>query len=161
MGLGKSNIDYMLRVQGISQRMHSIIMYSIIPLFAIVSLDHDCYPGVKIHNLAGDATLVNFRLLDLSGVLSSEDTRQQYLGLPIFPPPTAANRVSNTPMKTPPTGRPTPHPTQPPAQTSAVDYPPPRGVPWKCITAMMRDENSCPVFHFNKPDDSPRLNFHQ
>ena len=121
MGLGKSNIDYMLRVRGISQRMHSIIMYSIIPLFAIVSLDHDCYPGVKIHNLAGDATLVNFRLLDLSGVLSSEDTRQQSVCLTSSTPPTTANRVSNTPTQPPPTGRQTPRPTQPLTQTSSVD----------------------------------------
>ena len=41
MGLGESSIDYMSRVLGIPQRMHSITMERIIPIFAIVSLDHE------------------------------------------------------------------------------------------------------------------------
>ena len=45
-------------------------MESIFPLFAIASLDHDRYPGVKSRYLAGDATLVNCDLLKLSGLLS-------------------------------------------------------------------------------------------
>ena len=56
---------------------------------------------------------------------------------------------------------PQPCPSQTPTPTSSVDYPPPRGVPWNCITAMMRDDKSCLVCHFNKLDYTPRLNFHQ
>ena len=39
--LGESSIDYMSRVRGISQRMQGVTIDRIIPLFAIVSLDHD------------------------------------------------------------------------------------------------------------------------
>ena len=70
--LDKSSIDYMLRVQGISQRMQGVKIDRIIPLFAITSLDHDQYPGVKSRYLAGDTTVVNCDLLQLSDLLSSE-----------------------------------------------------------------------------------------
>ena len=130
MGLCESSIDYMSWVRGIYQRMHGITMERIIPLFAIASLDQNRYPGVKIRYLAGDAALVNCDLLELSGLLSSEETRKQALGIPGAPSPTTtANRVSNMPTQHPPTGCPAPRPNQPPAQTPAVDYPPPRGFP--------------------------------
>ena len=57
--LGKSSIDYMSRVSGISQQMHVVTINRIIPLFAIASLDHKIYPGVKIRYLAGDTALIN------------------------------------------------------------------------------------------------------
>ena len=151
----------MSRVRGIYQQMQGITMEKIIPLFATSSLDHYHYPGVKIRYLVGEPTLVKFSLLDLIGMISIKETRQQALGLTIVTPPATENRVSNTQTKPPPTGRPQPCPSQPPMPASSIDYPPPRGVPWKCITAMMRDEKSCPGCHFNKMDDSPRLKFHQ
>ena len=83
------------------------------------------------------------------------------MGVTRLIPPTTANRVSNTLMKTIPTGRPTPRSTQPSTKTPAVDYPPPMGVPWKCIVAMMRDDKSCPGCNSNKLNDPPRLKFHQ
>ena len=63
MRLGELNINYMSRVRGISQRMQGITIEKIIPLFAITSLDHERYPGVKSRCLAGYATLVNCDLL--------------------------------------------------------------------------------------------------
>ena len=71
---GKSSIDYMSRVRGISQYIQGITMERIILLFSITSLDHDCYPGVNICYLAGDAALVNCDLLEISGLISSKDT---------------------------------------------------------------------------------------
>ena len=53
------SIDYMARVSGISKRIQGVSMENIIPLFDILSLDHDCYPGVKIYYLAGNPVLVN------------------------------------------------------------------------------------------------------
>ena len=70
--LDESSIDYMLRVQGISQRMQGVKIDRIIPLFAITSLDHDQYPGEKSRYLAGDTTVVNCDLLQLSDLLSSK-----------------------------------------------------------------------------------------
>ena len=97
MRLGKSSIDYMSRVRGISQRMQGVTIYRIIPLFAIASLDHERYPGVKSRYLAGDTALVNCDLLQLSVLLSSEENRQRALGIPTIPPSTtSANWVSNT-----------------------------------------------------------------
>ena len=49
----------------------------------------------------------------------------------------------------------------PPAQKSAVSYPPPRGVPWKCISAIMGEDKSCPGCHYNHPKYYPRLKLHQ
>ena len=156
MRLGKSSIDYMSRVQGISQRMHVITMERIIPLFSITSIYHDRYPGVKSRYLARDAALINSDLLELSRLLSIEETRQRALGIPSAPPyTTVVNRVSNTPTQPPLTELPTPCPTQTPAHKPAEAYPPPRGVPWKCITAMMREDKSCPGCHYNHPEDSP------
>ena len=51
-------------------------MERIIPLFAIASINRNRYPGVKILYLASDAILVNCGLLELSGLLSNEETRQ-------------------------------------------------------------------------------------
>ena len=50
-------------------------MDQIIPLFVIASLDHERYPGMKIRYLVGNTALVNFNLLDISVLLSIEDTR--------------------------------------------------------------------------------------
>ena len=54
IGIGESIIDYMARVCGISQQMQGVTMGKIIPLFAIASLDHNRYPGVKIRYLSGN-----------------------------------------------------------------------------------------------------------
>ena len=74
MRLGESRIDYMTRVRGISKNMQGITIDRIITIFAVTSLDHDHYPGVKSRYLAGDAALVNYDLLKLSGLLSRKDT---------------------------------------------------------------------------------------
>ena len=57
----------------------------------------------------------------------------------------------------------TPTTTSQPAnnKTSPTDYPPPRGVLWKRISAMVRSDTSCLVCHFNKPNEFLRLKFHQ
>ena len=57
--LGDIIIDYMARVRGISKRIQGVSMENIIPLFDILSLDHDSYPRVKICYLAGNPMLVN------------------------------------------------------------------------------------------------------
>ena len=74
--LGESSIDYMSRVCGIAQRMHGVTIDRIVPPFAIASLDHKRYPGMKSRYLVGDTSLVNWDLLKLSGLLSREETRQ-------------------------------------------------------------------------------------
>ena len=77
--------------------MKGVKIDRIIPLFAILSLDHERYPVVKSRYLAGDTALVNCDLFQLSGLLSSKETRQRALGLTnIHPSTTIANRVSNT-----------------------------------------------------------------
>ena len=126
-------------------------MESIIPIFDITGINHNRYPGVKSRYFAGDATLMNCNLFELSGILSREDTRQQAWGIPRAPPSTtAANCVYNMPTQPPLIGRPAPRPNQPPAQTSAMDYPPPMEVHCKCIAAMMREDKYCQGCHFNK-----------
>ena len=87
----------MLRVRGIAQWMHGVKIDRIIPLFAIASLDHEIYPGAKIRYLAGDTGLLNCDLLQLSVLQSSEETRQQVLGITTTPlSTTSVNHVSNT-----------------------------------------------------------------
>ena len=96
MRLGELSTDYMLRVRVIAQWMHVVTIDRIIPLFAISSLDHERYPGVKSSYLAGDTALINCDLLQISGVLSSEETRQQALGITVIPlSTTSVNCVSN------------------------------------------------------------------
>ena len=69
MRLGELSIDYMSRVRSIAQRMQGATIDRIIPLFAIASLDHERYPGVKSRYLVGDTALVNCDLLQLSRLL--------------------------------------------------------------------------------------------
>ena len=86
----------MSRVRGIAQRMHGVTIDRIIPLLAIASLYHKRYPGVKSRYLAGDTAMVNCYLQQLSGLLSSKETRKRALGITAAPPSTtSANRVSN------------------------------------------------------------------
>ena len=161
MRLGESSIDYMSRVRGISKRMHGVTINRIIPLFAIASIDHDRYPGVKSCYLAGETALVNCELLQLIGLLSSEETRQRALGITATPPSnTSVNIVSNK-HNNPKNKRPVPPPHQTTTQSSNVPFPPTRGVPWKCIAAMMREDKSFPGCHFNHPIDFPKLKSHQ
>ena len=128
MILGESSIDYMSRVCGIAQRIHGLTIDRIIPIFAIASLYHKRYPGMKSRYLAGDTALVNFDLLQLSGLLSSEETRQRALGITsITLSTTSVNRVSNT-NNNYQNERPIPPPHQPTMKSSNVPYPPTRGV---------------------------------
>ena len=93
----------MSRVCGMSQYIQGITMERVVSLFTIASLDHDGYTGVKGHYFSGEAALVNCYLLKLSSLLSSKETRQWALGIPIAPPSTTIpNRVSNTPTTPPP-----------------------------------------------------------
>ena len=60
-------------------------------------IDAGRYSGVKNCYLAGDTVLVNCDLLQLSGILSGEQTRQLALGIPAIPrSTTSVNHVSNT-----------------------------------------------------------------
>ena len=162
MRLGKLTIDYMSRVRGISQRMQGLTIERIIPLFTITSLDHDHYPEVKSRYLVGDAALVNCDLLQLSDLLSSKDTRHRALLIPNSPTSTTiSNCMLNTPTNPPQTERPAPQPLQPQTQSSDVVHQPTRRVPCNFIAAMMQEDKSCPGCHFNHPDNSPRLKFHQ
>ena len=63
MRSSESSIDDIPRVRGIAKRMHGVTIERIIPIFAIASIDHERYPGVKSCYLAGDTALVNFDLL--------------------------------------------------------------------------------------------------
>ena len=136
-------------------------MDQIIPLFSIASLHHGRYPSMKSQCLAGYPTLINCNLQDLSGIPSREDNRQKALVIPISTPPATVNRVSNAQSQPPLTGRPRLRPSQPPKVASPKDYPTPMGVPWKFITEMVHSNTSCMGFHFNKPNDSTCLKFHQ
>ena len=69
MRFGKPSMDYISRVRGIAQRMHGVKIDRIIPIFAIASLYHEIYPGVKSRYLVGYTALVNCDLLQLSGLL--------------------------------------------------------------------------------------------
>ena len=90
--------------------MQGVTIDRIIPLFAIASLNHERYPGVKICYLAGHTAMVNYALLQISGIFSMEETRQRALGIPAIPlPTTSANCVSNTQNK-PHNERPAPQP---------------------------------------------------
>ena len=161
MRLGKLSIYYMPRVRGIAQRMHGVTIDHIIPLFGIASLDHESYLGVKSRYFAVDTALVNCDLLQLSGLLSSEETRQRALGIiAILPYTTSANRVYNT-KNNPQNECPALPPHQPTTQTSNVTYPPKRGVPRKCIAAMMIEDKSFMGCHFNHLDDSTKQMVHQ
>ena len=87
MTLGESIVDYLSRVRGIAQQMQGVTIDRIIPFFGITSIDHKRYPGVKSRYLAGNTALVNFDLLQLGGLLLSEETRQSALGIPAIPRP--------------------------------------------------------------------------
>ena len=150
----------MSRIRGISQRIQGVLLEKMIPLFAIASLDHDWYPWVKSRYLADDPALVNCNLFNLTGLLSSEETRKQALGLLRSTPLSTANLISNAQAQSPPTVLPQSHLRQPIMNPSPMDYPPPRGFPWKCIAAMVRFDTLYPGCHINKPDDPPCLKFH-
>ena len=146
----------MSRVRGIAQRMHGVTIGCIIPLFAIASLDHKRYPVLKSRYLAGDTALFNCNLLQLSGLLSSKETRQRALGITAVPlSTTSVNRVSNNNSQN---ERPVPAQHQPTTPSLNVPYPPSRGLPWKCIASMIREDNSCLGCHFNHPEDSRSSN---
>ena len=96
MRIGTSSINYMLRVRGISQRMQGITIERIIPIFAIASFDHDCYPGGKSCYLTGDAALVNCDLYN--SVVSCPAKRQENApwGFQTIPHPTLYPIVCQT-----------------------------------------------------------------
>ena len=151
----------MSRVCGIAQRTNGVKIYRIIPLFTIESLDHERHTGVKSRYLVGYTALVNCDVLQISGLLSSEETGQRALGINALPlSTTSVNCLSNTNHNSQ-NERPVPPPHQPITQSSNVPYSPTRGLPYKCISVMMREDKSCPGCHFNHPNNPSKLKLHQ
>ena len=107
--------------------MRGVLTKKTIALFAIASLDHDRYPGMKSQCLAGNPALVNCNLLDFNSLIYSEDIRQQALGLLSSTPMATANRVSDVQAQPPQTGCLQPRPSQTTTTPSPMDYPTPRG----------------------------------
>ena len=80
MSLVEYIIDYMSHVQGVSQRLQGIYMDKIISLFATSRLYHDHYPGIESRFLAWEQAIITCGLLDIVGLLYSDETQQQSLG---------------------------------------------------------------------------------
>ena len=106
--------------------------------------------------------MIKCNLLKLICLLYRKETRQRVLGIwSASPFTTFANRVSNTPTQPTPEERPALCPPQTPSQSSALAYVAPRGFTWNCITAMIREDKSCPGCRYYHPKGSPRIKFHQ
>ena len=56
-----------------------------------------------------------------------------------------------------------PRPTSSPTPSTIIlrGLPTTKGVPWKCIATMMQEDKSCPGCHYNHPEYTPQLKFHQ
>ena len=127
----KANIEYMSRVCGIPQGMRGVLVEKTIPLFPIASLYHNHYPGMKSWYITGDPALVNFKLINLRGLIYSEDTRKQSLGFMGSKPTAKENHVSNAQVQTTPSGRLQPRPIHMKTRLPPMYYQPPRGGPLK------------------------------
>ena len=99
--------------------------------------------------------------MGLSGLLFSEETHQQSLGLSTEVPRVTAKRTSDVTAPPPLTNWNHTLPVPPNGTCSHTDYPPSRGVPWKYTAEKISTDRSCPRCHFNKPNESLRLKFHQ
>ena len=128
-------------------------MDKIISLFAIARLNHDRYLGIKRHYLAVHLVLISCNLLGLSGLLPSKETLQQDLRLPTGVPRVTAKRTSDVTATPPPTNRNQARPGSPTDTLPTTYYLHSRGVPWKYIAEMIR--NDCSF------TGSPRLKSHQ
>ena len=71
-------------------------------VFATASLDHDRYPRINSHYLAGDPSLVNCYLLVISELLYIEDTCQQSLGILTVVPRVTVKCISYVTISSPP-----------------------------------------------------------
>ena len=68
-------------------------MDSVMPLFAILGMDHSKYDGLLSRFTSGDASVISADLPTLEILMAGEDRRKAALGITPAPAP-SANRVT-------------------------------------------------------------------
>ena len=147
-GAGESTATYLSRVRGFANRLAGVSMDSVMPLFAILGMDHSKYDGLLSRFTSGDASVVTADLPALELLMLGEDRRKEAMGITPVPIP-SANRATQGPPNNnnhsdDQGGNPRGPPPLPPPEAI---FPPTKGVRWPQIKALFEDKKSCPHCH--------------
>ena len=95
-GAKESTTTYLSRVRGFVNCLQGVTMDSVMPLFAILGMDHSKYDGLLSRFTSGDASVVLADIPTLEILMAGED--RQKAALDITPAPTpSANCVTQGP----------------------------------------------------------------
>ena len=95
-GANESTATYLSRVRGFANRLAGVSMDSVMPLFAILGMDHSKYDGLLSRFTSGDASVVGADLPTLEHLMMGEDRRKEAMGITSAPIP-SANRATQGP----------------------------------------------------------------
>ena len=106
--VNKSAEAYMARVRHLANRLGYMPVAEVMPLFALLGMDHSKYNGLLARFTSGNPSIVTANMSQLETKMTDEDSRKMAMGISPTPFP-SASRVSNRE----PTSRQAPSPTGP------------------------------------------------
>ena len=143
-GVNESADDFMARARHISTRLGSITMAEVLPLFALLGMDHQKYDGLLLRYTSGNPSIIAADLPQLERQMKDEDARKEAMGITI-PPPSSIKRASGqAPPKPTETTKPPGPPHRPPPDREEQIYPPPGGIKWYKLAELIKGKEKCP-----------------
>ena len=107
MDVGESSAKYMQRLRALSHLFSGLNIKSLMPLFALMGINHTQFGGIVSIFAAGDPIIVNADLTTLETLLTAKVVRGRTVGFDGVPPNGSANQVGRN-KKTTPAKNPTP-----------------------------------------------------
>ncbi len=137
-GSSEDGQRYMCRLRGLYARLKGLSIDKFFTLLAVAGLSPDDYPGIRSRFQAGDATITNASIYELSKQVEFEDRRReitQGVGTDTpTPPSTAARRGAAG------------------SDAQKGSYPPPKPIKWSAVRDALKLTNTFCPFCFHRDD---------
>lgn len=134
-GSDEDGTRFMCRLRGLYARLKGLTIDKFFTLLAVAGLSPDDYPGIRARFQAGDTTITNASIYELSDQVEFEDRRREITqgGTDTPPDPTTAARRAGAAAG---------------SENQKGSYPPSKPVKWSLIRDAFRASEYCPIcFH--------------
>ena len=86
-GSQESTAAFMSRVRGYASRLSTITIDELMPLIALIGMNHEAYSGLIARFTGGEPAVVNASVEDLERLVLEEDSRRLAMGISTPTPP--------------------------------------------------------------------------
>lgn len=142
-GSSEDGRRFMCRLRGLYARLKGLTIDKFFTLLAVAGLSPDDYPGIRARFQAGDTTITNASIYELSKQVEFEDRRREIthgVGTDTPTPPTAARRAAGS-------------------EDQKGSYPPSKPVKWSAVRDALKPSNNFCPFCFHRDDAAFHLKY--